>query len=105
MSGAFQYRPKFVDIGEPETGFAVESVTTCKSVRTLPDGTEKQLDSKNEMRVTQFEIAPLDPALFEIPEGFKRVDRIERNPPQSAFLGPPKNFWQEAWRSVAELFR
>jgi hypothetical protein len=98
-------RFEFVDISEPETGFAVQSVTTSKSTYTLADGTRKQLDSKNEMRVTQFEKAWLDPALFEIPEGFKRVDRIERNPPQSAFLSPPKNFWQEAWRSVANLFR
>jgi hypothetical protein len=57
------------------------------------------------MRVTQFETASFDTALFEITEGFKQVDRIERNPPQSAFLSPPKNVWQEAWRSVANLFR
>ena len=98
-------RVEFVDIGEPETGFAVQSVTTSKSIYRLADGTGKQLDSKNEMRVTQFETASFDPALFEIPEGFKQVDRIEPNPPQSAFLSPPKNFWQEAWRSVANLFR
>ncbi|MFZ0564308.1 MAG: hypothetical protein WBD45_19640 [Terriglobales bacterium] len=98
-------RPEFVDIGEPETGFAVESVTTFKSVGTLPDGSEKQFDSKNEMRITELEKASFDPALFEIPEGFKLVERIERNPPQSVFLSSPKNFWQEAWRSVTNLFR
>jgi hypothetical protein len=98
-------RPEFVDIGEPETGFAVQSVTTFKSANRLHGGTERQLDRKSEMRVTEIERASLDPALFEIPEGFKLVERIEHNPPQSAFLSPPKNFWQEAWRSVANLFR
>ena len=94
---------EFVDIGEAETGFAVQSVTTFKSARRLPDGTEKQLDSKNEMRVTEIERASLDPALFEIPEGFKLVERIEHNPPQSAFLSPPKNLWQRVWGSLADL--
>jgi hypothetical protein len=98
-------RAEFVDIGEPETGFAVESVTTVKGAHRLHDGTERQLDSKSEMRVTELEKASLDPALFEIPEGFKLVERIEHNPPQSAFLSPPKNFWQEAWRSLVNLFR
>jgi hypothetical protein len=98
-------RAEFVDIGEPETGFAVESVTTVKGAYGLHDGTERQLDSKNEMRVIEIERASLNPALFEIPEGFKLVDRIERNPPQSAFLSPPKNLWQRVWGSVASLFR
>lgn len=98
-------RLEFVDIGEPETGFAVESVTTVNGVYRLHDGTERQLDSKNEMRVTELDKGPLDPALFEIPEGFKLVDHIERNPPQSAFLSPSTNVWQEAWRRVVNLFR
>ncbi|HSZ61891.1 MAG TPA: hypothetical protein VK828_08835 [Terriglobales bacterium] len=98
-------RAEFVDVGEPETGFTVESVTTVKGAYRLHDGTEKQLDSKNEMRVIEIEKGPLDAALFEIPEGFKLVDHIEHNPPQSAFFSQSKNFWQQAWKSVADLLR
>ncbi len=76
-------KPEFVAVGEPETGLAVYSLTTSKSANTLPDA----YTSKWETRVTEFEEGPLDPALFEIPPGFKLVDRIERNPPASAFPG------------------
>jgi hypothetical protein len=78
-------KPEFVTVGEPETGLALYSLTTSKSASTLPDA----YTSKSETHVTQFEEGPLDPALFEIPPGFKLVDRIERNPPASAFPGKP----------------
>lgn len=78
-------KPEFVTVGEPETGLALYSLTTSKSASTLPDA----YTSKSETRVTRFEEGPLDPALFEIPPGFKLVDRIERNPPASAFPGKP----------------
>jgi hypothetical protein len=78
-------KPEFVRIGEPETGFALSSRTTFKSPSPPPDGAI----SNSEMRVTQFEEGPLDPALFEIPAGFKQVDQIERNPPSSALAGKP----------------
>ncbi|MFZ0798082.1 MAG: hypothetical protein WCA13_01065 [Terriglobales bacterium] len=97
-------KPDFVTIGEPENGFALHSVTTIKSTHTLPDGTKKQSDSKFETQVTEFEEGPLDPALFEIPPGFKQVGQIERNPPASAFATPPKDFWQRLRDSVAGFF-
>src|SRR2546428_150641 len=37
-------KPEFVDIGESETGFAVQLVMVSKSTYTLPDGTNKQTD-------------------------------------------------------------
>jgi hypothetical protein len=95
-------KAEFVTIGEPETGFALQSVMTTKS--TLPDGTKKQSDSKFETKVTEFEEGPLDPALFEIPPGFRQVEHIERNPPPSAFASPPKDFWQRLRDGVAGLF-
>jgi hypothetical protein len=97
-------RPEFVTIGVQENGFALESVTTIKSTHKLPDGTLKQSDSKFEMKVTEFEEGPLDPALFEIPPGFKQVDQIERNPPASAFVRPTQGFWQRFKDSVAGFF-
>ena len=97
-------KPEFVTIGEPEKGFALQSVTTIKSTHKLPDGTLKQSDSKFETKVNEFVEGPLDPALFEIPPGFKQVDQIERNPPASAFANPPKDLWQRLKDSVASLF-
>jgi hypothetical protein len=97
-------RPEFVTIGEPERGFALSSLMTIKSTYTLPEGTTKHSESKAETQVTQLEEGPLDPALFEIPPGFKHVDHIERNPAASAFANPPKDFWQRVRASVAGLF-
>jgi len=97
-------RPEFIAIGEPERGFALNSQTTIKGTYTLPGGTIKQMNSKMEMQVTQFDEGPLDPALFEIPPGFKHVDHIERNPATMAYSSPPKNLWQRVKASVAGLF-
>lgn len=98
-------KPEFVTIGEPETGFALQSTMTSKNAYTLKDGTTKQSASKFVTQVTQLDDGPLDPALFEIPPGFKQVDHIERNPPASAFTAHPKDFWQRVRASVTGLFR
>jgi hypothetical protein len=97
-------KAEFVTIGEPEKGFAVQLVMTSKNTYTRPDGTVEQINSKNETHVTQLEEAPLDPALFEVPPGFKQVDHLERNPAASAFASQPKDFWQRVKSSVAGLF-
>jgi len=78
-------KPEFVRIGNPETGIALDSRTTSKSPPNLPDGTI----SNFETRVTAFDEGPLDPALFEIPPGFKHVDQIERNPAKSTIARKP----------------
>lgn len=96
-------KPEFVTIGEPETGFVLQSIMTSKNTYTLPDGTRKQSDSKFEMHVTQLDKGPLDPALFEIPAGFKRVDHIERNP-AAASSSQISYLWQRFKASVASLF-
>jgi hypothetical protein len=98
-------KAEFVTIGEPETGFAVQSTMISKNTYTLPDGTKKQSDSKLELQVTQFDEGPLDPALFEIPAGFKRVEHIERNPAAAASSGQMNALWQRFKASVAGLFR
>jgi hypothetical protein len=69
-------KPEFITIGDRETGFPLDLTQTSKSPSHLPDGTVTRFES----RVTRFEEGPLDPALFEIPSGFKHVYRIERNP-------------------------
>jgi hypothetical protein len=97
-------KAEFVAVGEAETGFALDSVTTTKSTYALPDGSRKQSNSKNEVRVTQLESGHLDPALFEIPAGFKHVEHIERNPAMSANSNAIEDFWQRLKASVANLF-
>ena len=97
-------KPEFVDIGEPETGFAVQQVMISKGTYTTPDGTKKQIDSKSETLVTQLEEGPLDPGLFRIPPGFKRVQHIERNPAVPASSGQALDFWHRFKARVARLF-
>jgi hypothetical protein len=97
-------KPEFVDIGESETGFAVQLVMVSKGTYTLPDGTNKQTDSKSETLVTQLELAPLDSGLFEIPPGFKHVQHIERNPRASASSSQTIDFWERFKAKVASLF-
>lgn len=94
---------EFVDKGEPETGFAIETKITSTGATTQPDGTKKEYTSANEMQVTQLVEGPLDPGLFAVPTGFRHVKQIDRNPPPN-----PPNQWSIAWErfkaSVARLF-
>src|SRR5882757_6490012 len=68
-------RPEFVDIGARETGFPVKEVRTTTGETVPATGVRRDSDSINESEVTQFEAMPLDPALFEVPPGFKHVER------------------------------
>jgi hypothetical protein len=87
--------PKFVDTGKAETGFAVETKRTSRDTYTLPDGTKRENTATNEMIVAHLEEGPLDAALFEVPKGFRQVDRIETSPPAD---------WRAAWISAWERF-
>jgi hypothetical protein len=89
-------RPKFVDVGKPETGFAIELKTTTRGTHTLPDGTKKENAMTNEMSVTQLAEGPLDAAVFEVPAGFRQVAHIETNPPVD---------WQTAWANAWVRFK
>jgi hypothetical protein len=89
-------RPKFVDTGKPETGFAVELKTTTRDAYALPDGTKKENTMTSEMTVTQLQEGPLDAAVFEVPAGFRQVAHIETNPPVD---------WQTAWVNAWVRFK
>jgi hypothetical protein len=88
--------PKFVEVGKQETGFAVQSRMTTRGVYVLPDGTKKDSTSTFETAVTLLEEGPLDPALFEIPAGFREVAHVETNPPLD---------WQTAWANAWVRFK
>jgi hypothetical protein len=97
-------KPEFVDIGESETGFAVQLVMVSKGTYTLPDGTNKQTDSKSETLVTRLELGSLDPGLFEIPPGFKHMQHIERNPRTSLSSRQTIDFCERFKAKVTSLF-
>jgi hypothetical protein len=83
---------EFVDRGNPETGFALETKVTAHSTVPLPDGTKKDFMNTSEMRVTELVEGPLDPALFSVPANFRQVKTIERNPQASL-----SEQWSMAW--------
>jgi hypothetical protein len=72
--------PAFKDIGDPERGFAVASRGTLSGTITSPDGSIRHHASTWETEVTELSTAAIDPALFEIPSGFKLVERIRQDP-------------------------
>jgi hypothetical protein len=72
-------RPEFVNIGPLETGFPVDEVRTTTSATVPATRVRRYSDSTNESEVMQFTEGPLDPVLFEVPPGFKRVERSKRN--------------------------
>jgi hypothetical protein len=73
-------RPEFVNIGAPEAGIPVKEMRIITSGTVPATGVRRYSDWVNESDLTQFTEGPLDPALFEVPPGFKRVERSQRNP-------------------------
>jgi hypothetical protein len=71
--------PTFKDVGEPETGFAI-ATKTSSGTTTSADGSTRQYVSISETQVTELSTAVIDPALFEIPSGFRLVERIRQEP-------------------------
>jgi hypothetical protein len=60
----------------PATGYPLKLKTTTKQEIMQPDKTLRTYTSGSEMEVVEFSQSPLDPALFEVPPGFKKVDKI-----------------------------
>lgn len=92
--------PEFVDSGESPKGFSVAQTTRITSSLKSPDGSTQQHTSQSEMSVVDFVNGPLDPALFEIPAGFKLVDNVELNPPQQV-----PSAWERLKARWSNLFR
>jgi len=94
---------EFIDKGEPEGGFAIEWKITSLEANTPGNGVKKVHTSTNEMRMTQLEEGPLDPALFAIPAGFRQVEHIEPNPP-AILPSPWRLVWDRFTSNVKRLF-
>lgn len=89
------------ETGPRENGFPVTVVRTYRSTLKMPDGSTRESDHKMETEVVELSTAPLDPALFEAPTGFKKVDSIDRQPPVPVWARV--YMWWE--RMKARLFR
>jgi hypothetical protein len=87
---------EFIEKGVPETGFAVESKNTWHGIVTQVDGTKKEISFSSATNITQFSEAALDPALFEVPSNFRKVQTIDRNPPMTL---------TEAWGSTRQWLK
>jgi hypothetical protein len=81
--------------GKPETGFALSTKMTSLVTYNAGERFEEQHVSVNEMEVIGLSMGPLDPALFEIPVGFVRVDNIG--------FYPSTPFWVR-WLSQAHAY-
>jgi hypothetical protein len=60
----------------PATGYPLKVKTTTKQEIVQPDKTSRTYTGGSEMEVIEFSQEPLAPALFEVPPGFKKVDRL-----------------------------
>lgn len=79
-SGKGSPNTTYVETGEPETGFALDLKMVTKTTMIYPPGTPPYTTtSEGETRVTKFEEKPLDPALFEIPDGFHWVYSLDHD--------------------------
>jgi hypothetical protein len=73
--------PAFTTIGKPERGFALETKQFLRATISAPDRPAQIMESfTNETQVTELSVAPLDPALFEVPKNFRQVQQIRRTP-------------------------
>ena len=67
--------------GVSETGFPVSLATTTHTSVPQADGSTREYTNSSTSEVVELSEAPLDPALFEVPPGFKLVARINTQPP------------------------
>ena len=69
-------RYEFVYVGPRERGFALHEVLSSTNSALLKNSPRLMSALTYEVEVTQFVEGPIDPALFEVPSGFKRVERL-----------------------------
>jgi hypothetical protein len=86
-----------------EVGFPVISKTTLTSQVTERDGTPRMLASVSGFEVVELREGPLDPALFEVPPDFHKVDSLKNwstTAPSRQLSG-----WEWFKVKVQEIFR
>jgi hypothetical protein len=95
-------KPTFVDVGEPVTGFPIETkVTYRNSAQGLRS--RQQVATTAETRVVELWEGKLDDSLFEVPAGFTPVEHLNRHSetpaqPWSQFWGWVREEWDRFFR-------
>jgi hypothetical protein len=69
-------QPPFIYTGFEPAGFAIQQKSTLRQTLKLDNGDKESTESVIAQEVTEFSEAPLDPALFEVPVGFKKVNKL-----------------------------
>jgi hypothetical protein len=85
--------------GVTENGFPVKLTTTTHTSVVLPDGSLKEYANTFEAVVTELSEAPLDPALFEVPSGFKLGAKMNTQPPAPTMVAV-RMWWERLKRSI-----
>jgi hypothetical protein len=67
---------KMTHVGKPETGFAVQVKTTIHYLITGRENIAREQTTTTEISVTELSSEPMDPQLFEVPKGYRELDRI-----------------------------
>jgi hypothetical protein len=98
VSGDCQDKYSF-DGPEPSSaGYPLELTTTTKLEEKTPKGVRTMTHSDS-MKVTEFSTAPLDAALFELPTGFKHVDKLN-DQPSPPLMYRARTIWENTKRTV-----
>ncbi len=79
-------------------GYPLEETTTTKMEEKTAKGV-RTVTRAEKMQVTDFSLAPLDPALFELPTGFKHVDKLN-DQPSPPLMYKARMMWESAKRTV-----
>lgn len=85
--------------GNAETGFPLKLTTTMRTRLVQPDGSQREFSSTVESEVTELSEAPLDPALFEVPAGFKLVAKLNTQSPVPTMVAM-RMWWERLKRSI-----
>jgi hypothetical protein len=89
----------FRDVGAPERGFPVETKTTSRSTAPPSSGASTDYTFVTYKVVVHLSKEPLDPALFEIPPGFRAAEgRL------ASFAAEWAQTWYTAKQLLAALF-
>lgn len=85
--------------GVTEIGFPVQFTTTTHTSLVQPDGSQKDYANTFASEVTELSEVPLDPALFEVPAGFKLVAKMNTQPPVPTMVAL-RMWWERLKRSI-----
>ena len=87
-------RIDFVDKGTGRLGFPVSITSTLNSSIVPAPSSVQKSDGKPSLEVTELQKEPLDPALFDIPPGFKLVKNINPNLAPPSARSQAESLWQ-----------